>query len=179
MASLKRLIFILLWVAPQAVASQSLAFRENEAIGSEHYMRNYFGQVFGVNPDSIREPALFAFMEPWLGTPYKYAGNSKKGIDCSGFANQVYSSIYCTPIAGGCEHIFKRISLIDKNDLIEGDLVFFRINPKYTVSHVGVYIGEGKFVHASVKNGVIVSRLDEPYYSKYYKSGGRIPVAYP
>jgi lipoprotein Spr len=153
---------------------QKLSFQDAEYRYDEIRLSGYLSQVFGVRADSIREPALYLAIEPWLGVPYQYAGKSKKGIDCSGFSSVIYNQVYCTPLSGGSHDIFKRVDMVEKSDLQEGDLVFFRINPKYTVSHVGVYLGEGRFAHASVKKGVIVSHLDEPYYKKYFKSGGRI-----
>jgi lipoprotein Spr len=62
---------------------------------------------------------------------------------------------------------------IKKSALKEGDLVFFKIKQK-RISHVGVYVGNNKFAHASVQNGVIISDLDEPYYKMYFYKGGRV-----
>ncbi|MFM7079116.1 MAG: C40 family peptidase [Bacteroidota bacterium] len=171
------IFWVMLLVVGYPAVSQSLSYQESDASEAETYLRKYYSQVFGVPAEAIQEPALYGFIEEWLGTPYRYAGNSKKGIDCSGFANQVYSNIYCTPIPGGCEHIYKKVELIDRSELKEGDLVFFRINRRYTVSHVGVYLGNGYFAHASVKRGVMVSHLDEQYYAKYYTSGARVNFA--
>jgi lipoprotein Spr len=168
---------VMLLLVNNSAESQSLSYKEHESNNPETYLRQYYSQVFGLPAETIQELALYGFIEGWLGTPYRYAGNSKKGIDCSGFANQVYTNIYCTPIPGGCEHIYKKVELIDRSELKEGDLVFFRINRRYTVSHVGVYLGKGYFAHASVKRGVMVSHLDEQYYAKYFTSGARINFA--
>ncbi len=62
---------------------------------------------------------------------------------------------------------------LEKPDLKEGDFVFIKIR-KGQISHVGIYLGNNKFAHASVKTGVIISDLDEPYYKKYFYRGGRI-----
>jgi cell wall-associated NlpC family hydrolase len=64
-------------------------------------------------------------------------------------------------------------SILDKEDLIPGDMVFFSTFNKKYINHVGVYLGEGKFIHASIKYGVIVSSLAEGYYSKTWRKGGR------
>lgn len=170
-------LFICVLLTVSSATAQSLSYQESDANDPESYLRNYYSQVFGVPAEVIQEPALYGFIEGWLGTPYRYAGNSKKGVDCSGFANQVYTSIYCTPITGGCEHIYKKVERIKRSELKEGDLVFFRINNRYTVSHVGIYLGNGHFAHASVKRGVMVSHLDEAYYSKYFTTGARVPFA--
>lgn len=179
MSFLNRILFtvLVLLVVVTSAASQTLSYQDPGANDPETYLRNYYSQVFGVPAEAIQEPALYGFIEEWLGTPYRYAGNSKKGIDCSGFANQVYSQIYCTPIPGGCEHIYKKVELIERSELEEGDLVFFRINNRNTVSHVGVYLGSGYFAHASLKKGVMVSHLDEAYYARYFTSGARVRTA--
>jgi lipoprotein Spr len=76
---------------------------------------------------------------------------------------------------GSANDIFKKVTPIKKSELTEGDLVFFKIRTK-RISHVGVYLGQNKFVHASLKRGVVVSNLNDPYYSKYFFKGGRIDL---
>lgn len=164
---------LLIAVGSGELFGQKLSFNEADYHYDETGLKGYLSQIFGIPADSIREPALYLAIEPWLGVPYRYAGKSKKGIDCSGFSSVIYNQVYCTPLSGGSHDIFKMVEPVDQNNLREGDLVFFKINPRYTVSHVGVYLGSGRFAHASVKNGVIVSQLSEPYYKKYFKSGGR------
>lgn len=168
------LCILLIFASLQKGKAQRLSFHETTYHHDDSNLRGYLGQVFGLNPDSIREPALYLAIEPWIGTPYRYAGKTKYGIDCSGFSNVIYTQVYCTPLSGGSSDIFKTVDMVEESDLQEGDLVFFRINPRYTVSHVGVYLGNGRFAHASVNRGVIISDLDEPYYRKHFKSGGRI-----
>jgi len=142
----------------------------------ESYYKSFYSQIFNISEKSINDIGLYNAIEPWLGTPYKFGGKSEKGIDCSGFVNQIYTASFCTALAGSSYHIYDKVTLINKEDLKEGDLVFFRINPRFTVSHVGIYIGENKFVHASVKQGVIISDLDEPYYKKHFKKGGKVEL---
>ncbi len=126
-----------------------------------------------LSADSVQDPYLFYKTNEWLGVRYRYAGHSKKGIDCSGFAKMLYHEVYCTELSGGSKDLWKRVKPVKKDSLQEGDLVFFRIR-RGQISHVGVYLGHGRMAHASVRWGVIISDLDEPYYKKYYFSGGRI-----
>ena len=139
----------------------------------DEYIKGYYSQVFGINITEILNTDLYSVVEKWLGTPYKYAGKSLNGIDCSGFVNQIYESAYCFLLSGNSADLFKKVTLLPKDKLQEGDLVFFKINRK-SISHVGVYLGDNKFAHASRSQGVIISDLDHPYYKKYFVKGGRV-----
>ena len=74
---------------------------------------------------------------------------------------------------GGSKDLWPTVKPIEKNELIEGDILFFKIK-KGQISHVGVYLGNNKFAHASVQSGVIISDLNEDYYKKYFFKGGRV-----
>lgn len=126
--------------------------------------------------DSAATPFLYYNIYAWLGTAYKYSGDNKKGIDCSGFVSRMYSDVYCIALSGGSRDIFPRVQPVEKNELREGDLLFFKIR-KGQISHVGVYLGNNKFAHATVRSGVIISDLDEEYYKRYFYKGGRIASA--
>jgi lipoprotein Spr len=121
-------------------------------------------------------PYLYYQVYEWVGTRYKYAGDTKKGIDCSGFVSKMYESAYCISLSGGSRDLWKTVSEVEKQDLEEGDMVFFKIK-KGQISHVGIYLGNNKFAHASVKMGVIISDLDEEYYKKHFYKGGRMLLA--
>lgn len=136
-------------------------------------------QYFGVrclNADSAATPYLYYQVYDWAGTHYKYSGKTKKGIDCSGFVCRMYKDAYCIDLAGGSKDLFKTVCPLEKEELKEGDMVFFKIK-KGQISHVGIYLGNNKFAHASVKQGVIISDLDEDYYKKYFFKGGRVQLA--
>ena len=126
-----------------------------------------------LSPDSAVTPYLYYQVYDWIGIRYKYSGENKKGIDCSGFVSKMYKDAYCINITGGSRDIWPLVSPVEKKDLREGDILFFRIR-KGQISHVGIYLGNNKFAHASVHSGVIVSDLDEDYYKKYFFKGGRI-----
>lgn len=110
----------------------------------------------------------------WLGVPYSYGGNSRKGVDCSGMVVAVYrdAASLKLPRSSADQHRYCRD--ISRKDLEAGDLVFFKGSSKGKVSHVGIYIGDNKMIHASSSRGVIVSDLAEKYYISHYHASGRV-----
>lgn len=128
--------------------------------------------------DSSHTPFLYYNVYDWLGTKYKYSGNSSEGIDCSGFVSMVYQNVFCVDLSGSASRIYSLSSAIEKSELKEGDLLFFKINKEH-VSHVGLYLGNNKFAHATTKAGVIISDLDEVYYQKYFYKAGRVECPSP
>lgn len=112
----------------------------------------------------------------WIGVPYRYGGNSLRGVDCSGLACAIYKKVYHTRLKRSSEEQrTKDCSRIARRNLREGDLVFFHNGrKKRTANHVGIYLKEERFIHASTSQGVIVSNLNEPYYKKCWMQGGRV-----
>lgn len=133
----------------------------------------YFSQVMGVALDATSNVKLYKFIYEWIGTPYKYAGNTQKGIDCSAFTKAIYQKVFNTTIARNSRQIFSMVNPLAKTDLKEGDLVFFKIKSK-NINHIGLYLGENKFAHASQTRGVVIDNLNDPYYSRYFYKGGQI-----
>ena len=121
---------------------------------------------------------LYKEIYGWLGVRYRYAGLTKRGVDCAGFVKNISNRIYGTKLSGSARDHYAKCVAINKEDLQEGDLVFFKINHSQ-ISHVGMYLGNNKFVHASVKKGVMINDLDEKYYAKYYYISGRIVKTLP
>lgn len=120
--------------------------------------------------------ALYKEAAKWLGTRYRRGGSSAKGVDCSGFTGIIYNVVFNQSLSRRSADIAKEVSFdVNKKDLKTGDLVFFATSGnKKGINHVGVYLKDNLFVHASCSNGVIVSNLDEPYYKRTWRKGGRI-----
>jgi murein DD-endopeptidase / murein LD-carboxypeptidase len=135
--------------------------------------RNYYLENLSLITDTCHEEEALSFFCYWLDTPYQYAGNSIEGIDCSGFVKETYRMFFDAELLGGSEHIYNQCDSLGIDDLFEGDLVFFDIYGK-GISHVGIYMGEHRFIHASTSKGVIVSNLNEAYYQKRFYAGGRL-----
>lgn len=120
--------------------------------------------------------ALYKELRSWLGTPYCYAASEKgKGTDCSGMVMKVYETVYHKAIERNSARIYeKNCKNIDRDQLREGDLVFFITGKSGRISHVGIYLKEGKFVHASSSRGVMVSDMSEKYWVQHYATSGRV-----
>lgn len=130
-------------------------------------------RALGISSKEIKKSELYAFVQDWYGVPYKYGGCKKSGVDCSCFTNLLYEEVYHQKLIGNAADLYKNAEKISLQKAKEGDLVFFKINVSY-VSHVGVLLKGGHFVHASTSKGVIVSSLNEAYYKKYFHSAGRV-----
>jgi len=124
-------------------------------------------EILDVSESTLKNKNLYNFIIDWYGTPYKYGGNNQNGIDCSGFTNVLYKEIYKIQIPRVSKDIAENVKRKYTEDLKEGDLVFFSFGKTGTVNHVGIYLHNNMFVHASTSKGVIISNLTESYYGDY------------
>ncbi len=131
-----------------------------------------YALVLNSELEAISDFSLFSFIDSWYGVRYRYGGTSKKGIDCSAFTGRLYFDVFGNLLPRTAREQFAATERISRKDLIEGDLVFF--NTTGGVSHVGVYLTNGYFVHAARSGGIMISHLDEPYFTKRYLGAGRL-----
>lgn len=108
----------------------------------------------------------------YKGIPYKYGGTDKRGFDCSGFTQIVYSNTFNIQLPRTTKAIGKLGKKVSKHKLKPGDLVFFRPSRKYR--HVGIFMGNNIFMHSSTSKGIIKSSLNNPYWKKKYRFAKRI-----
>ncbi len=127
----------------------------------------------GIEREEGDNEALYDAIQSWIGTPYRYGGTTKAGIDCSGFVGNIYQEVYNKKLQRVANDMQQDCTLISRSELKEGDLVFFT-NSKGRVSHVGIYLKNDIFAHSSTSSGVIISRLGDSYWSKHFYKGGRV-----
>jgi len=125
--------------------------------------------------EEMNNPKLLSFMDYWYGTPYRYGGTSRDGIDCSAFSFLLLSSVYgLASLPRTSKEQYATSRHIQRNELQEGDLVFFHtLGKRRVVTHVGVYLRNNKFIHASV-SGVMISDMNDGYYDKHFIGAGRV-----
>jgi cell wall-associated NlpC family hydrolase len=115
---------------------------------------------------------LYNFYEEWKGVKYKLGGTSKAGVDCSGFIQKLFAEKLDLDMPRTANDQSQLGKDINKQELNTGDLVFFKTGRN--TRHVGIYLNDGKFLHASTKNGVMISSMDSEYYTKHYWKSKRI-----
>ena len=124
--------------------------------------------------EEIKNIPLLQKIDEWWGTPYVLGGNSKNGVDCSYFTLDVMKDIFKVNLKRTAAEQYEQSFKIEWNDLKEGDLIFFKTDGSRSISHVGIYMTNNKFAHASTSQGVTISDLSEPYWQKRLYSLGRV-----
>jgi len=127
----------------------------------------------GFDYTTLRERMLMEIIK-YLDTPYKYGGTTKDGIDCSAFTQTVFKDVLSINLERSARLQFNQGTEVDAGDLKFGDLVFFNTRKRVKPGHVGIYIGDRLFAHASSTKGVTISSLDLSYYSQRFMGARRI-----
>jgi lipoprotein Spr len=143
----------------------------NSVIENLSTLQFKYAMMMNVEVESLKNVSLLGFVDDWFGTRYRLGGTTKKGIDCSALTSALLLAVYGFNIPRTARQQYDATEHIDKDELKEGDLVFF--NTKGGVSHVGVYLENDYFLQAST-HGVKISNLDDHYYSKRFICGGRV-----
>jgi lipoprotein Spr len=120
-----------------------------------------YALLLNVEVEQVQNINLFRVIDEWLGTRYKLGGSTRSGIDCSAFMQVLFSSLYNITLPRTAREQYSFSRKISRSELKEGDLIFF--NTTHGVSHVGMYLQNNKFVHAS-SSGVTISDLNEEYW---------------
>ena len=117
---------------------------------------------------------LLAQLSEWKGVPYQFGGLTKQGVDCSGFIYLTFAEEFGIRIPRTTKSQVLKGRVIDQADLLPGDLVFFMTG--YNQRHIGIYVGKKQFIHTSSSRGVMLSRLDNPYWQSAYWHSRRIAL---
>lgn len=120
----------------------------------------------------VNSQSLINTAKNLLGTPYAWAGSSPQGFDCSGFIHYVLNESGTSMTRQSTEGYYSRSYYIDEPQ--PGDFVYFENTYKAGISHMGIYLGNNEFIHASSSKGVMISSLDEPYYESRFDGYKRL-----
>ncbi|MCP4108221.1 MAG: hypothetical protein GY749_22200 [Desulfobacteraceae bacterium] len=133
-----------------------------------------YSRKLGIPFDGTENIQLIMAVDEWLGTPFKWGGCSKYGIDCSCLVQSIYKNVYGIELNRTTIGMFTtNLATVEKEDLQEGDLIFFKIRGN-KISHVGIYLKHNKFIHSTLTKGVMINDLDQNYYKKRFLSGRRV-----
>jgi lipoprotein Spr len=116
---------------------------------------------------------LLELMDKWWGTRYCIGGSTMNCIDCSAFTQVIMKEVYNTPLPRTAQEQFNIMQPIAIDELQEGDLIFFNTGGR-GISHVGIYIQNNKFLHASTSQGVTITDLSDKYWNPKFRGGGRM-----
>ena len=122
---------------------------------------------------SVDEQRMMGVINGMKGIPYRWGGTTEKGMDCSGFVMTVFWKAEKIQLPHSSRGMAGYGVSAPKAGLRFGDLVFFKIR-SYRINHVGIYVGEGRFAHASSTEGVTITPLDDPYYRDKYVKAKRL-----
>lgn len=125
----------------------------------------------GVSTTDEVQDRLGRHFNEWYGTPYRYGGLDKRGVDCSGFVYITYRQVFGADIPRTTDSLARTGNRVTVYDLQPGDLVLFRTG---SYNHVGLYLADGIFMHASTSKGVMFSGLDEKYWRDHFWQARRI-----
>ena len=123
--------------------------------------------------ENISNINLFLNIDEWWGTNYCLGGSTKNCIDFSGFTSIILKNVYRIQLSRTAAEQYKESTIIEKEELKEGDLVFFKTKNNY-INHVGIFLTNDKFVHASTSLGVTISDLKENYWQNRFAGCGRV-----
>ncbi len=129
-------------------------------------------RLYGTGPETGVERQLRQNARKWLGVPYRYGGDSRRGIDCSALVARLYDATFDVRLPRTVRRQMAAGQPVGKRPLAPGDIVFFKTG--FRNIHVGVYLGRGEFVHASSRKGVIVSSIFNQYWRRHYLAARRV-----
>lgn len=162
-----------------SVSSSSFAMVKNQvkninfnAVSHLTYSEGYFSQAPVPNKKAQLKRRIMSEFAVWRGTDYRWRGDSRNGIDCSAFTRRIIASVINRRLPRTALEQSHTGHPVSQRELNVGDLVFFKTEPN--VHHVGVYIGNDSFIHASSSQGVTLSHLSNQYWQAHYLTARRI-----
>ena len=184
MPRFKKLVALVFVVAPLIFSANSFAFnmpKEFASMGKKSVSHKnsffekdiYIKQINGSDDGNIRSAILSQYSN-WKGTRYHLGGTTHKGVDCSALMQNIFSASFGKSLPRTTTQQIHNGEQVSKEKLKPGDLVFFKTSPG--MRHVGVYVGDNKFIHASSSVGVTMSSLANHYWVEHYETARHLEV---
>lgn len=145
---------------------------KNNGIEQMSSLQLKYAVLIDTPAENLNNINLLALIDQWWGTRYCIGGSSSNCIDCSGFTQVIMRDVYDLVVSRTAQEQYNQMQRIELEDLNEGDLVFFNTSGR-GISHVGVYLQNNKFVHASTSQGVTITDLNDRYWHPKFRGGGR------
>ncbi len=147
---------------------------EKSADAADREFYETYSKKLGIAFDGTENKDLLMAVDEWLGTPYRWGGCSKDGVDCSCLVKSIYESVYGVILNRTSARIVNDdLTRVKKTELREGDILSFKMKDN-RISHIGIYLKDNKFVHVSRKKGVKINDVRNTYYRKRFYAGGRV-----
>jgi len=124
-----------------------------------------------ISESSLRS-SLMRHFDRWEGVPYRFGGNNRYGVDCSGFVHIMFKDALGLEVPRSTELLSRTGHRVSAKSLKAGDIIIFRI--PHAKLHAGIYVGNGQFIHASKSRGVMISKLSNPYWTDAYEKALRV-----
>lgn len=157
---------------PKTIKAVKLNNTDNSSLAM---LQIKYAGLVGVGPEQLTNTQLLQTIDRWWGTRYCYGGQTDDCIDCSGFTQVVLGEVYNLHIPRVAQDQYDSTEHVRDDRLTEGDLVFFHTAGRgKSITHVGVYITNNKFAHASTSDGVTIADLTDPYWKQRYRGAGRV-----
>ena len=158
-------------VKKESTESRKRVSRKDDAENLSQLQVKY-AVLLNTPAEEVRNTKMFEFIDDWYGTPYRLGGTTKKGVDCSAFSQFLFATVYGFSIPRTAREQYNLTTRISRTELKEGDLIFF--NTRGGISHVGIYLQNNKFVHASTSGGVTISDIFDEYWARKFVGVGRL-----
>jgi len=140
--------------------------------------RAKFAALLEIEESEIKNEKLYASINDWMGTPYLWGGTTKNGVDCSAYVQDIYQQVYDFTLPRTSNEQFDynlKAHFLGQQFLQQGDLLFFRLrDDDKVVSHVGIYLQNGKFTGSNSPHGVQIVDLNTKYWQERFVSGARL-----
>lgn len=170
---MRRLLLLLFCVVLVSVSCKRKGSSGLELSAADRLLLDKYSSLVGERVKTEHLPQ-YRFIDTWWGTPHRLGGTTTRGIDCSGFVHQYFLEFHKKAVARNTVGLYKEAEKRNLSALEMGDLVFFDLNKSGKLGHVGIYLQNGRFVHASTSKGVRIDYMEDIYYRAQRKYGGRI-----